>query len=97
MRSDPLVSELTALFDTAGKAHHEAFASVNGEDPDWPEWYAARLIERFSELTGQAQTVESLGRRLAELEARRQREAPDAAWARYYAERIVEEIDDAEP
>jgi NAD(P)H-hydrate epimerase len=31
------------LRDTA-EAHGDAFSSTNGEDPEWPQWYAERMI-----------------------------------------------------
>jgi hypothetical protein len=38
--------ELAALFREVGAAHHRAFATTNGDDPDWPTWYAEHLVPR---------------------------------------------------
>ena len=27
----------------AGRAHHQAFIETDGEDPEWPLWYASYL------------------------------------------------------
>jgi hypothetical protein len=37
----------TELLSQVGPAHHQAFASTDGEDPDWPTWYAAWLLQRL--------------------------------------------------
>jgi hypothetical protein len=39
----------TELLSQAGAAHHRAFSATDGEDPDWPSWYAAWLLERLPE------------------------------------------------
>ena len=35
-----------SLIETA-EAHHKAFAATEGEDPDWPLWYAGYLFEKM--------------------------------------------------
>lgn len=37
------------LLSQVGPAHHRAFSATDGEDPDWPTWYAAWLLERLPE------------------------------------------------
>jgi len=32
--------QLMQLFRHAGSAHHQAFLATNGDDPDWPAFYA---------------------------------------------------------
>ena len=39
----------TELLSQVGPAHHRAFSATDGEDPDWPTWYAAWLLERMPE------------------------------------------------
>ena len=39
----------TELLSQVGPAHHQAFAATDGEDPDWPTWYAAWLLDRLPE------------------------------------------------
>ena len=39
----------TELLSQVGPAHHRAFSATDGEDPDWPTWYAAWLLERLPE------------------------------------------------
>jgi hypothetical protein len=39
----------TELLSQVGPAHHRAFAATDGEDADWPAWYATWLLERMPE------------------------------------------------
>lgn len=39
----------TELLSQVGPAHHRAFSATDGEDPDWPTWYAVWLLERLPE------------------------------------------------
>ena len=34
---------IDSLVETA-EAHHKAFSATEGEDPDWPIWYADHLL-----------------------------------------------------
>jgi hypothetical protein len=43
---------LVQLFRDAGRAHHDAFAATDGDDPSWPEWYAEYLAGRLSGILG---------------------------------------------
>jgi len=37
------------LNETA-EAHHKTFAATEGEDPDWPLWYADCLLEKMRKM-----------------------------------------------
>ncbi len=41
---------LAALFQETGHAHHAAFLETDGEDPEWPRWYADYLHPRIGAL-----------------------------------------------
>ena len=38
-----ITAQIVDLLADTGAAHHEAFVASNGEDPEWPIWYAERL------------------------------------------------------
>jgi hypothetical protein len=42
-----LTDELANLLNETTEAHHKAFAATEGEDPDWPLWYADYLLEKL--------------------------------------------------
>lgn len=35
-----MIDELTNLQIETSESHHEALSATEGEDPDWPIWYA---------------------------------------------------------
>jgi NAD(P)H-hydrate epimerase len=83
--TDPRVT-LGQLFRAAAQAHHQAFAATDGEDPDWPEWYAGYLANPLSELLGCAVGRSVIADDLRSLERKMQTEAPTAEWTLYYAD-----------
>ncbi len=77
---------LAQLFRTAGTAHHHAFASTNGDDPDWPEWYARYLAPAVPELIDTSLAPDVLADALRRVDAEQRKRAPTADWATYYAD-----------
>jgi hypothetical protein len=80
---------IAALLREAGAAHHEAFRHVNGEDAEWPRWYAEFLVQRLGVLLRRDLTVDGLAADLQALEDERQRRAPGADWPEFYAEGLL--------
>lgn len=80
------------LLRQVGPAHQEAFAATDGEDPDWPRWYAEWLLENLS---GEPGTVPDEAGLAALLE-----EAADAHasaggvddWPAFYARYISDRV-----
>ena len=44
---DNLIDELANLLNETAEAHHKAFAATNGEDAEWPIWYADYLLDKM--------------------------------------------------
>ena len=42
--------QLAALFQETGAAHHRAYIQTDGEDPDWPLWYAEHIHDQVNTL-----------------------------------------------
>lgn len=82
--------KVAALLREAEPAHGQAFIETDGEDPDWPLWYAGYLQESLSEALGVTLTKSELVYQLVDLEKARNIEAPDAEWPDFYAEALVE-------
>ena len=85
-----LTDQLTSLFEQAGKAHHQAFASVDGADADWPIWYAEYLMDKLPSLLGATFTKSELVYLLVRLSKQQAFDAPGGKWPRYYARFFVE-------
>ena len=77
------------LADT-GRAHHKAFEAVQGEDPEWPIWYADYLQQPLGSLLEADFTKSRLIYCLMFVEFEREARAPEADWAGYYADHLVE-------
>ena len=48
--NEKLTNDLANLLNETAEAHHKAFAATEGEDPDWPIWYANYLLEKMREM-----------------------------------------------
>ena len=84
MRASGLDEALAALLREVGRAHHEAFAHVGGDDPDWAGWYAERLAPRLAIIGRPALEAATVAAALAGAEQSRKQDAPDAEWSSYY-------------
>ncbi|GCE10093.1 hypothetical protein [Dictyobacter aurantiacus] len=77
---------ITALLHQAGIAHHTTHIETNGDDPEWPIWYAGYLLENGFEALLNAKLLKSDLIYLLVLVDRQQKsEAPGAQWETYYA------------
>lgn len=85
-----LTGQLTALFEQTSKAHHEAFAAVDGADDDWPTWYANYLIDKLPSLLGKSFAKNELVDLLTQLSKDHSQTASGTPWPRYYANCFVE-------
>lgn len=90
MTNTDLLSSIADLMKEAGKAHHQAFLSTDGEDPDWPIWYADYLLAPLGRLLETPFTRSQLVYCLMNAEFEREAIAPDADWHGYYAEHFAE-------
>jgi hypothetical protein len=89
MTSPTDIATLAALLRETGTAHHHAFAASDGDDPEWPRWYAEHLVGPLQS-RGIRLTVDRLAAELGRLDAEHRAAAVSAPWAEYYAERLLE-------
>jgi hypothetical protein len=85
-----LIDQLTALFEETGKAHHEAFAAVDGADAEWPIWYAEYLMDKLPALVNKTFTKSEMIYLMVHLSKQQAIEAPQEKWPPYYARYFVE-------
>ena len=81
----------TDLLRQAGEAHHDAFASTDGDDPDWPAWYAAWLLERASD-PGPETDEAQLAQLLAEAAEDHKASGSAEDWPGYYSGFLMERL-----
>jgi hypothetical protein len=80
------------LLREVAELHHRVYRISDGEDPDWPSWYAAWLVD-LSELPGmlgRRPTRSELGYLLVLLEKEFSEQQPAEGWEQYYARRLTE-------
>ena len=80
---------IVELMLQTGHAHHQAFIETDGDDSDWPAWYADYLYERLPAILGMGFTKDELAELLVELDEKQKREAPGADWPGYYADELI--------
>ena len=84
-----LTKQIEDLLKETGKAHHQAFIKVDGDDPEWPLWYAEYIQEKLGKLLNTQFTQSELVHLIMLAEDERGQNAPDAAWPEYYAKVFV--------
>ena len=85
-----LTEKLIALFEQTGKAHHDAFATVDGADAEWPIWYAEYLMDKLPTLVGKTFTKSEMIYLMVHLSKQQALEAPQEKWPPYYARYFME-------
>lgn len=85
------MNERIALLLTETRAaHHEAFLATDGDDPEWPLWYADYLQDKLPPLLQANLTKSELTYLLLHLSKLQQLEAPGGQWERFYAKLLVD-------
>jgi hypothetical protein len=84
-RTDPLFEKLRSLFQETVNHHHQAYLESEGEDPEWPLWYADYLLADLGKLLNATFTKSELIYLLILVEKQRGLQAPGSDWATYYA------------
>jgi len=90
------VERLVALFEQIGEAHHEAFRDTDGEDPEWPLWYAEHLQDRLDPFLAAPLTRSRLVFCLIGADDEYRATESETPWPEYYARRFLECLGPAE-
>lgn len=81
---------ITALLHQAGEEHLATHKETNGDDPEWPIWYASYLLENGFETLLYAKLLKSdLIYLLVLVDKQQKSEAPGSQWEKYYADFFV--------
>ena len=79
------IQQLAALFRAAGAAHDEAFPATNGEDPEWPSWYARYLAPRLQQELGGQVDQSALAADLRQVDGEYRAGDGREPWPEFYA------------
>ena len=77
------------LLEEAATAHHDAFLTDNGADPEWPLWYASYLADRLRDTAGFTGTRSELVYWLVRLDKEYGEADSSIPWPRFYAARLA--------
>lgn len=91
MNNDTFVKSLSDNLIETAEAHHRAFAAAEGEDPDWPLWYADYLLERMRKALNAKFTKSELIYMLVKADKEMGLRAPGADWPSFYARSFIED------
>jgi hypothetical protein len=92
MQDSERLEKLETLLRATKAAHLEAFQHTNGADPDWPDWYAARLKGPCSNLFSVELTRDALNHLLVAADETQRMEAPDGDWVPFYARFLAHQL-----
>ena len=90
MRNAEYESQLTELFTETAKAHHEAFAATDGNDPEWPIWYAEYLQEAISEILQNRFLKRNLIYCMMNADFEYTARETDDPWQKFYSDHFIE-------
>jgi hypothetical protein len=81
---------IAALLHQTGEDHLATHRETNGDDPDWPIWYADHLLENgFDTLLDAKLTKSELIYLLVLVDKQQRSAAPGVPWEQYYADFFV--------
>ncbi len=81
--------DIARLLEETGKAHHEAFAATDGEDPDWPIWYAEHTQAAFAERFGMTFSKSQLIYCLMTADFEHRARSAEAPWPLFFASEML--------
>jgi glutaredoxin len=89
MRIAEYESRLTEVFTETEKAHHEAFSATDGNDPEWPLWYADYLQEPMSDILQTRFLKSSLIYCLMDADFEYKARELDVQWQKFYSDHFI--------
>jgi len=85
-----LQKNVADLFIETGHAHHTAFIATDGDDPEWPIWYAEHLQTPLSDALQTPFTKSQLVYCVMDADFEHAARDPDSDWPEFYAAQFVE-------
>ena len=82
-------TRLVELFTASGPAQHKAYAHTNGEDPEWPIWYADHLKENLERVMAKSFTRSELIYFLVLADRQHRSTAKEQPWPQFYADLML--------
>lgn len=90
MTDQEIQNRLKHLFRESAVAHHDAFSTINGDDPEWPLWYAEHLQKPLETMLNAEFTRSHLIYCLMNADFEHTARAADTDWADFFAAEFSE-------
>ena len=90
MTDTQLHTRLSHLFKDTGKAHHAAYIETDGDDPEWPLWYADHLQKPLGQALDMDFYKSQLIYCLMNADFEHGARTPETDWADFYASEFME-------
>jgi len=74
--------DLVGILIRTAKGHH---AATEGDNPDWPAWYAEHAVDEINDLLDDEMSVSDLANWLEAADRRYRVEEPEESWPKVYA------------
>jgi hypothetical protein len=88
-----IADRLDAVLKAAGPAHHAAYIETDGDDPEWPLWYAEHVLGEVRDILGRPDlTLSRLVAAFVAADDDYARSPSEVPWHRHYAERFAREL-----
>ena len=88
------ITKISELLKEAAETHHQVYRITDGADEDWASWYADWLtrLSELPDLLPRRPVRSELNYHLVALDREYSSTSPppDAAWERFYAQRLSE-------
>jgi hypothetical protein len=92
MAEDTLIQKLKELLLETAKEHHQAFIETDGEDTEWPLWYAGYLKEKIAGLVEKKISKSELIYLIVSAEKEKEKSKSKTGWEEFYADFIAERL-----
>ncbi len=83
------MNDLADLLRQTGHDHHQAFIETDGDDPEWPIWYAEYLEDKLAAHIGRQPTKSEIVYLLLAAVKAQEAERNSDPWPDYYAKFIL--------
>lgn len=80
---------LAELLAETGRRHHQAFIETDGDDPEWPLWYADDLSDRIGAFMDVQPTKSKIVQCLMNAAEAHALEGPEEPWPVFYANYLL--------
>lgn len=92
MQENNISQKIQELLIETKKEHDQAFTETNGQDTEWPMWYAGYLKEKLTALLNIEITKSELIYLLISAEEKRKKSKAKKEWQKYFSDFLIKKL-----